>query len=80
MTSLGTVVGSERPLVNGEQGPLEPGPAAFGPLVRAPLVSPGAQRRTVRRCHRRRPEQPCSGLIDGLVDGLVTQPHHRWSG
>lgn len=56
---------------------LEPGPATLGPLIGSPVIPPGAQRRAVLRCHRRRPEQRRSGLIDGLVDALVTQPHRR---
>ena len=74
---LGAVLGRERPLVDGEHRLLEPGPTAFGALLSAPMISAGAQRGAMLRSQPRRAHQCRSGLVDGLVDALVTQPHRR---
>ena len=63
-----------------EHGLLEPGPALVLVLVRAPVVTSGAQRGAAVRSQRRRPQQRGSRLVDGLVDALVTQPHPRLRG
>jgi hypothetical protein len=39
---VGAVRGLEGPLVDGEHRLLEPGPAPFGPLMRTPVITPGA--------------------------------------
>ena len=80
MPGLGAVLGLERPLADREHGLLEPGPALVLVLVRAPVVTSGAQRGAAVRSQRRRPQQRGSRLVDGLVDALVTQPHPRLRG
>ena len=53
MACLRAVPRVERPLPDGEHGLLEPRPAPVGTLMRAAVVTSGAQRRAPLRCQRR---------------------------
>jgi len=49
MAGLRAISERERPLVNGEHGLLEPGPATVLPLLGTPVIPAGTQRRSVQR-------------------------------
>jgi hypothetical protein len=74
---LRAVIGLEGPLADGEHRLLEPRAAPVATLMRPPVITPGAQRGAAMRGQRGRAHQRRSGLVDGLVDTLVTQPHPR---
>jgi hypothetical protein len=80
MSYLGAILGLKRPLVDGEHRLFEPRPAPLDTLMRASMVAARAKRRTPVWGQLRRPHQHRSGLVDGLVDALVTQPHRRFVG
>jgi hypothetical protein len=54
---LGAVIGRERPLADGEHRLLEPRPPPVGVLMRAAVITPGAQRRVAVRSERGQAEQ-----------------------
>ena len=66
-----------RPLVYREHRLGEPGPAPLDLLVRPPVIASGPQRRSVHRQHPHRAHERGSGLVNGLVDALLTQLHVR---
>jgi len=77
MSGLGAVPRRERPIADGGHGVFEPRPAPLEMLVRAPVITPGTQRRPAMRRPPRRPHQRRSWLVHSLVDAFVTQPHPR---
>lgn len=77
MPRLGTILGRERPPVDGEHRLFKPRPTPLDPLMRTPVITAGAKRRTTMRGQLRQAQKCRTRLVDGLVDALVTQPHRR---
>src|SRR5690606_37936163 len=80
MPSHAAVGGLEGTLVDGEYRLLEPRPTPIHLLMGTPMITPGPQRRAPLRRQSRWPQEPGSGLVDHLVDALVTQPHRPVGG
>lgn len=80
MTCLGTILGRERPLVDGEHRLLKSRATSFDPLVGASVVPAGAKGRTTMGCQFGGSQQCRARLVHGLENALVAQPHRRLVG
>ena len=78
MPRLGPVLGRKGPLVDREHRILKPRPTPFGAPMSAPVISPGAQRRTTVAPHHRSPLRSLH-LSSGLANSQrnVKRGHAR---